>query len=63
MPGLHGRGRGDQLVRVRIWTPQNLTGDQERVLQELKALEEPPPEDVGREEDRGFWSRVKEAFS
>jgi molecular chaperone DnaJ len=63
LPGLHGRGRGDQLVRVRLWTPQNLTRDQERVLQEFRTLEEPPPEDAGQGEDRGFWSRVKEAFS
>jgi len=63
LPGLHGRGRGDQLVRVRLWTPQGLTREQERILGELKEVEEPPPEDAGDEAGRGFWSRVKEAFS
>ncbi|NNM06477.1 MAG: molecular chaperone DnaJ, partial [Gemmatimonadetes bacterium] len=63
LPGLHGRGKGDQLVRVRIWTPQKLSKDQERILQELRQEEDPPPEDAGTGEDRGFWSRVKEAFS
>ena len=62
-PGLHGRGRGDQLVRVRLWTPQKLIRDQERILQELRELEESPPEDAMNGEERGFWSRVKEAFS
>ncbi len=63
LPGLHGRGRGDQLVRVRIWTPQELTRDQERILREFKELEDPAPEDALRGEDRGFWSKVKGAFS
>lgn len=63
LPGLHGRGRGDQLVRVRIWTPQKLTKEQERVLREFQELEDPPPEDAVKEEERGFWSKVKEAFS
>ncbi len=63
LPGLHGRGRGDQLVRVRIWTPQKLSREQERVLREFRELEERPPEDAGKEEERGFWSKVKEAFS
>lgn len=63
LPGLHGRSRGDQLVRVRIWTPQRLTKDQEKILQDLRELEDDPPEDAGGKEDRGFWSKVKEAFS
>ncbi len=63
LPGLHGRGRGDQLVRVRLWTPQKLNRDQERAFEELKELEDSPPEDALNEGERGFWSRVKEAFS
>ncbi|MGD2120315.1 MAG: molecular chaperone DnaJ [Gemmatimonadota bacterium] len=63
LPGLHGRGRGDQLVRIRVWTPQKLSKDQERLLQELRESEDSPPEDALSGEERGFWSRVKEAFS
>ena len=63
LPGLHGRGRGDQLVRVRLWTPQKLSRDQERAFQELKESEDSPPEDALDNGERGFWSRVKEAFS
>jgi len=32
---LHGRGRGDQLVRVSVVTPKRLTKNQERLLKEL----------------------------
>lgn len=63
LPNLHGRRRGDQLVRVRVWTPQDLSGEQETVLRELREVEEDPPEEVGRRDGKGFWSRVKEAFS
>jgi molecular chaperone DnaJ len=63
LPGLHGRGRGDQLVRVRVWTPQHLSKDQERILAELREIEAPPPEGAGSGEAKGFWAKFKEAFS
>jgi molecular chaperone DnaJ len=63
LPGLHGRGRGDQLVRVRVWTPQNLSKEQEALLRSLKEDEDLPPDQMGHEGERGFWSKVKEALS
>jgi molecular chaperone DnaJ len=63
LPGIHGRGRGDQLVRIRVWTPQHLTKDQERILMELKEVENPPPRGAERGEGKGFWAKFKEAFS
>jgi len=65
MPELDGRGRGDLLVRVRVWTPTHLSDEQRRLLEELRDLEDPAPEKVedAGEEKRGFWSRVKEVFS
>lgn len=63
LPGLHGRGRGDQLVRIRVWTPQHLSKEQERILRELRDLETPPPSGAENGGDKGFWSKVKEAFS
>lgn len=63
LPGLHGRGKGDQLVRIRVWTPRKLSREQERILRELQEMEDAPPEDVGSSGERGFWSKVKEAFS
>ncbi len=35
MPHVHGRGRGDQLIRVIIRTPTNLSGKQKKTLEEL----------------------------
>jgi len=35
MPHLRGSGQGDQLVRVQVEVPANLTGEQRRVLEEF----------------------------
>ena len=61
LPDLEGRGKGDLLVRVVVWTPQRLTPDQEMLYRRLMEVEEPAP-DVVEGEKRGFWSKVKEAF-
>lgn len=61
LPHLEGGGRGDLLVRVAVWTPDNLTAEQEALFRSLRAVEDPAPERVERGR-RGFWSRVKEAF-
>ena len=63
LPELDGRSQGDQLVRVVVWTPSRLTEEQERLLRELRAVEEAAPREVERSSRKGFWSRVKEAFT
>lgn len=63
LPALHGRGRGDQLIRIRVWTPKKLSKEQEELLRELRELEDDPPENAGSGGGKGFWSKVKEAFS
>jgi molecular chaperone DnaJ len=63
LPELHGRGQGDLLVRVVVYTPPKLTAEQEELFRQLRELEDPAPERVDRSEHKGFWSRVKEAFT
>jgi len=63
LPTLHGRSRGDELVRIRVWTPSKLSREQERLMQELRTLEDPPPDEPRSVHDKGFWSKVKEVFS
>jgi molecular chaperone DnaJ len=63
LPELHGRGKGDQLVRIAVWTPERLTHEQEQAIRALRGLEDPPPERLDRDSDRSIWSRVKEAFT
>ncbi len=57
LPRLGRSGHGDLNVRVSIWTPQNLTDEQRRLLEELAKVEGGPPT-----ESSGFWSKLKEAL-
>jgi len=63
LPELNGNVRGDQLVRVLVWTPGDLSAEQERVLRMLKEVETPAPARIDRRAHKGFWSKVKEAFT
>ncbi len=61
LPDLDGGMKGDQLVRVVVWTPEDLDRRQREALERLREVEDPVPEHAGRGR-RGFWARVKEAF-
>src|SRR5690606_13837659 len=64
LPHLGGGGRGDQIVRVQLWTPQpsELTEEQEELFRRLSEIEGAPPAEADRSRG-GFWSRVKEAIT
>ncbi len=63
LPRLRGGGQGDQIVRLVVWVPTELAKEEEKLLRKLAAIESPAPESVEGGDGRGFWSRVKEAFS
>lgn len=65
VPDLQGGGRGDLFVRVRVWTPTKLSREQRQLLEKLRAVEDPAPTEVddSAEVPRGFWSKVREAFT
>jgi molecular chaperone DnaJ len=63
LPELNGTVRGDQLVRVQVWTPDELTPEQEALVRKLREIESPPPAQIRLRTEKGFWSRVKEAFT
>ncbi len=61
MPRLRETGRGDQIVRVLVWTPDKLSKRETELFEQLREVEAPAPEpDV---EEQGFWERVKRAFT
>src|SRR5690606_20741065 len=62
LPHLGGGGHGGQHVRIQVWTPQDLTPEQEELMLRLAEIEGAPPVEADRSRP-GFWSRVKEAFS
>ena len=59
MPVLQGRGRGDMVVEIAVETPTRLTSRQKEILREFKETE------TGEEcpESRGFFDKLKDAFS
>lgn len=59
MPVLQGRGRGDLVVEVAVETPTKLSARQKEILREFRETE------TGDEcpETRGFFDRLKDAFS
>lgn len=58
-PNVHGRGRGDYLVRVIVETPTSLTKQQRELLQQFADLE-----DVNNlPKTKGFMEKLKEIFS
>ena len=62
LPRLGATGRGDQHVRIQVWTPHDLTEEQETLFRRLAQIEGAPPKDDGRHRS-GFWNKVREAFS
>lgn len=62
LPRLGGGGRGDQHIRVRVWTPVELSAEQETLFRRLQELEGVEPKE-GSKQRQGFWEKVKEAFA
>jgi molecular chaperone DnaJ len=62
LPQLQSTNRGDLIIRIAVWTPTDLTSEQETLLRQLARIES-PAERVDDGRDRGFWSRVKERLT
>jgi molecular chaperone DnaJ len=59
MPSVHGRRKGDILVRVQIETPKRVSKQMEKILRELAEIEE---ENVTPQRE-GFLKKLKSYFS
>jgi len=63
LPRLQANGRGDLLVQVIVWIPADPSGEERALLQDLAKIETPPPRTMKDRDGRGFWSKVRGAFS
>jgi molecular chaperone DnaJ len=59
IPRLGGGPRGDELAQVSVWVPTRLSAEERRALEQLAESENFVPPKSGK----GFWSKVKEAFT
>ncbi|MFN3405812.1 MAG: molecular chaperone DnaJ [Cytophagaceae bacterium] len=57
---VNGYQKGDQLIYVHVWTPQQLTKQEKELLQSLRELENFKP-NPGKY-DKGFFEKMKEFF-
>ena len=57
-PYINGRGRGDQIVRVTIEVPKNLSGEQRKILEQF----EESTGDRNYQKRRGFFDKIKDLF-
>jgi molecular chaperone DnaJ len=65
MPDVGGRGRGDLLVSVKVVTPQKLSREQKKLLEQFAQTlpkEEFQPTPNEEHADRGLFDRVKNIF-
>ena len=58
LPRVNASGVGDLNVRVQLWTPQEMSADEQTLVKRLGELGAKPP--ASRE--KGFWSKVKDAL-
>jgi molecular chaperone DnaJ len=64
IPHLNGHGSGDQLVRINIWVPQRLNSKEKELLRELMKSEHiNPTEEDRKSASKGFFDKVRDAFS
>lgn len=63
-PGFQSYEKGDQLVEVSVWTPQQLTPDEEKMMNKLSdsANFKPGKLEADEREDRSFFDKIKDAF-
>ncbi len=58
-----GGGRGDQHLRVQVWTPTRLSPEQQELFQRLAGLEGQMPTADDKPAGQRFWDRIKGAFA
>ncbi len=66
LPELNGSGRGDQMIRVHVWTPQTLSDDDRKLVEQLRdrpAFVPEPDEDEAAADTTSFFRRVRDVFS
>lgn len=61
IPSINGYGRGDLLVHVNVWTPQELNKEQKEFFKKMQTHENFVPNP--KENDKSFFDKVKDMFS
>ncbi|MES3629675.1 MAG: molecular chaperone DnaJ [Longimonas sp.] len=63
IPDLNGTGRGDQMIRVHVWTPQDLTNEEIDMLEALRSHPNFDPNPDNQAPKKSFFRKVRDVFS
>ncbi len=63
LPELNASRTGDQMVRIQVWTPQNLTARDRELLEQLRESDAFVPRPEDERNQKSFFSRVKDVFT
>ena len=63
LPELNGSRRGDQMVRVNVWTPRTLTEEEKRFFEEYRESPSFVPQPEQDDGKKSFFSKVKDVFT
>ena len=60
-PAVNAYEKGDQLIHVNVWTPQNVSADEKAMLEKLSNSNnfKPHPD----KNEKGFFDKIREMFS
>ncbi len=60
LPDVNSYHKGDLLVSINMWTPQNLSSEEKKILEKLRDAENFKPHPSKK--DKNFFERMKEYF-
>ncbi len=60
LPSVNSHYKGDILVNINVWTPQQLSSEEKKILEKLRESENFKP-NPGKG-DKSFFERMKEYF-
>jgi len=60
-PSINSYEKGDQLININVWTPQNLSNEEKTILEKLKSSPNFKPN--AAKSDKSFFDKIREAFS
>jgi len=61
LPSLDGYGKGDLLIHINVWTPQNLSKEQRQFFESMKEDDNFKP--VPSTNEKSFFEKVKDMFT
>jgi len=63
IPDLNGTGRGDQMIRVHVWTPRELDDDERDILENLEGRAHFQPNPDEEKPEKSFFRRIRDVFA